>query len=180
MKLKNITTFMAGATLPLLSGCGIIRGTFIAVAAAVGLAGYVVYETGDAVVSGTKAVASGTTKAVSKVVFFNGNFKTEHPYGIRFVAMGTTTALRNAGFRDIRHSSDALSGEISARTREGTEVKITFKNVEPSLTSVVIRIGNTGNLDQSEKINNMIAHELKLMHTTANVKTGSYNCSVGS
>jgi hypothetical protein len=160
MRIQNTSTIIVGATLPLLAGCGLLRAGVITVVAAVGLAGYVVYETGDALVSGTKAVTGETAKAVATVVFFNGDFKTEHPYGIRFVTLGATTALRDAGFRDVRKSGDALSGEVTAQTHSGTEIRITLKNIDAERTAIVIRVGVTGNIEESEKINSIILQEL--------------------
>lgn len=174
MKLKNLKAFILGAPLPFLAGCGLVRATIITAAAAVGLVGYVVYETGDAAVTGIKNVAtatgdatSSTGKAVGKVIFFNGKFKTEHPYGIRYVAMGATTAMHNAGFREVKNSTDGLSGRITAKTREETEITIDLKNIKPDRTSVIIRFGVAGNLEESEKINNMITSEMDLMYKNA-------------
>ena len=177
MKLKNLKTAVLGTALPFLAGCNIIRLSFVTVAATIGLVGYVVYETGDAAVTGVKHVATATSnaagstgKTVGKVIFFNGNFKTEQPYAIRYVAMGTTTALANAGFQKIINSTDALNGKITARTRKNIEISINLKNIKPTRTSVTIRFGVTGDLGESEKINNMITREMDLMYqkTTSN------------
>ena len=174
MKSKNLKTAVLGTALPFLAGCSVIRISLVTVAAAIGLVGYVVYETGNAAVTGVKNVAtatgnaaSSTGRTVSKVIFFNGNFKTEQPYGIRYVAKGTTTALANAGFQKIINSTDALSGKITAETRTKTEIKIDLKNIKPTRTSVTIRFGVTGNLGESEKISNMITREMDLMYQKA-------------
>lgn len=178
MKLRNLKAAALGASLPFLAGCNLIRFSVVTVAAAIGLIGYVVYKTGDAAVTGVKNVAtatgnaaSSTGKAVGKVIFFNGNFKTEHPYGIHYVARGTATALFNGGFKIVNNSVDALNGKITAKTRNGTEIKIYLKNITQTCTSVTIRFGVTGNLEESEKINNMIIREMELMYKKVKVKS---------
>jgi hypothetical protein len=170
MKRNKLYTLLAGAMLPFLSGCGIVKCAVMATAAVLGLAGYAVYKTGEGTVTGvrkfatkTGEVASDTSKAVGTVIFFNGDFQTEHHYGIRFIWIAADTACRNAMFTEIRGSSDALSGTMTAKTRTGTLITITFKNVEPQLTKLSIRYGVTGNMAESEKINNLITNEINLM-----------------
>jgi len=174
MKRNRIPAILAGAALPLLSGCGIVRYSVLAVAAVIGLAGYAVYKTGEGTVTGVKKfvgktgeVAADTSKAAGTVIFFNGDFQTEYHYGIRFVWIAASTACRNAMFTDIKGSIDALSGTMTAQTRTGTTITITLKNVEPQLTKLSIRYGVTGNMAESEKINNLISDEINLMRQQA-------------
>jgi len=174
MKKNKTYIALTGAMLPFLTGCGIVRITVLSVAAVIGLAGYAVYKTGEGAVTGVKKfvsktgqVASGTSKAAGTILFFKGNFKTEYPYGIRFVWISVNTACSNAMFTDIKGSVDALSGSLTAKTRTGTEIKISLKNVESNLTKASIRYGVKGNMAESEKINNFIVSELKLMQIQA-------------
>jgi hypothetical protein len=87
--------WLLACTSVLASGCRVISAGVITVAAAVGLAGYAVYKTGDAAVTGAgkagEAVVSGS-KAVATVLYVNGDLKVEHPYDLRTVWLASSLA----------------------------------------------------------------------------------------
>ncbi len=147
----------------LLSGCQIIGAGLVAVAGVVGFAGYAVYKTGEAVVTGVgkagSAVATGATAAVS-VIFFNGDFKTRYQGDVQTVWSASRRAFERALLSEISGSFDALSGELTARTREATEVRLRLKTLDAQSTEASIRVGVTGDMRMSETIHNLILQEL--------------------
>ena len=151
----------------LLSGCKLITAGVVTVAAAVGLAGYVVYKTGDIAVTGVgkaahatgSAVASGS-KSMATVVFSNGEFKTEDAHDVRAVWTAASLALRKANFDGVRGSFDALSGELTSKTRENIDVVIKLKSLGPQATAVGIRVGVTGDMKMAALIHGLILREL--------------------
>lgn len=151
------------AATALLAGCRIIKVGVLTVAAAVGVTGYVIYKTGDAAVTGVgkagEAVASGT-KSVATVVYANGDLKVEHPFDLRTVWLASSLALRKAGFGEVKGSFDALSGVLSAKTREGVDLSLKFRLVSPGLTEARIRVGVKGDMRTSETIDSLILREL--------------------
>jgi hypothetical protein len=147
----------------LLGGCGVVKTAIIATVAIVGFAGYAVYKTGEAVVTGVgkagSAVGTGVVAAVS-VVFINGDFKTQYPGNVETVWKASRQAFNKAWFVQIEGTFDALSGELTARTREGTEIKLKLKTIDPQSTNASIRVGVTGDMELSETIHNLILQEL--------------------
>ena len=144
-------------------GCGIVKTAVVATAAIVGLAGYAVYKTGEAVVVGVgkagSAVATGAGAAVS-VVFINGDFKTQYPDRVQTVWTAARRAFEKAMFVKIDGSFDALSGELTAETRDGTKITLKLKSNASQKTDASIRVGVTGDMEMSETIHNLILQEL--------------------
>ena len=144
-------------------GCGIVKTAVVATAAIVGLAGYAVYKTGEAVVVGVgkagSAVATGAGAAVS-VVFINGDFKTQYPDRVQTVWTAARRAFDKAMFVKIDGSFDALSGELTAETRDGTKITLKLKSNDSQTTKASIRVGVTGDMEMSETIHNLILQEL--------------------
>ena len=96
---------LAGAALlsSLMTGCFIIQMTILGAAALVGLTGYVVYEVGDAAVTGvgnaaraTGNVVSSGTRSVVKVVSANGELKVDAPGDVGTVWQASKSALQRA------------------------------------------------------------------------------------
>ena len=147
----------------LLSGCGIIKFGVVATVGIVGLAGYAVYKTGETVVVGVGkaggAVATGVGAAVS-VVFINGDFKTQYYGDVETVWKASRQAFQKAWFGKIEGSFDALTGTLTATTRDGKEIKLKLKNIDAQTTKAQIRIGVTGDMEMSETIHNLILQEL--------------------
>ena len=156
--------FIIGAVICVLPcGCGIVKTAVVATAAIVGLAGYAVYKTGEAVVVGVgkagSAVATGAGAAVS-VVFINGDFKTQYPDRVQTVWTAARVAFEKAMLVKIDGSFDALSGELTAETREGTKIRLNLKSSGSQTTDASIRVGITGDMDMSETIHTLILQEL--------------------
>jgi hypothetical protein len=147
----------------LLGGCGVVKFAVVATVAVVGFAGYAVYKTGEAVVTGVgkagSAVGTGVGAAVS-VVFINGDFKTQYHGDVETVWRASRTAFGKACFSKIEGSFDALSGKLTAVTREGTEITLKLKTIDPQSTAASIRVGITGDMELSETIHNLILQEL--------------------
>lgn len=147
----------------LVSGCRIVAAGVVTVAAAVGLAGYVVYKTGDAAVTGVgkagDAVVSGS-KSATTVFYANGELKVSHPFDVRTVWLTSSLALRKAGFSEIKGSFDALSGELTAKTREGVDLKLKMRWQDALGTELRIRVGVKGDLKVAEYIDSLILREL--------------------
>ncbi len=153
---------MAG--LPVLApGCKVVSAGVLAVAAAVGIAGYAVYKTGDAAVTGVgkagEAMVSGT-KSVATVLYVNGDLKVEYLHDLRTVWMASGLALRRAGFSDVKGSFDALSGEMAAKTREDVEIALKFRLTDSRATELRIRVGVKGDLKTADLISGLIMREL--------------------
>lgn len=144
-------------------GCGIVKTAVVASVAIVGFAGYAVYKTGEAVVVGVgkagSAVATGVGAAVS-VVFINGDFKTQYPGRLQIVWTAARVAFEKAMFVKIDGSFDALSGELTAETRDGTKITLKLTSSDPQTTKASIRVGVTGDMEMSETIHNLILQEL--------------------
>lgn len=157
----------------LASGCRVVSAGVITVAAAIGIAGYAVYKTGDAAVTGAgkagEAVVSGS-KAVATVLYVNGDLKVEHPYDVRTVWLAASLALRKAGFSDVKGSFDALSGELAAVTREGAGLSIKFRLSAPRVTELRIRVGVRGDLKTADLVNGLIMRELPPLPPAQEVK----------
>ena len=157
--------FVALATL--LSGCRIIAVGVVSVAAAVGLAGDVVYKTGDVAVTGVgkaaratgDALASGS-KAVATVVYADGELTTDCAQDVRTVWVASNLAFRNAKFSDIQGTFDALSGGLTARTLENTGIVLKLKSRGPQATEARIRVGVKGDMNTAELIYGLIQREL--------------------
>jgi hypothetical protein len=145
-------------------GCGIVKTAVVATVAVVGFAGYAVYKTGEAVVVGVgkagSAVATGAGTAVS-VVFINGDFKTQYPERLQTVWTAARVAFEKAMLVKIDGSFDALTGELTADTRDGTKITLKLKSNVAQATEASIRVGITGNMEMSETIHNLILQELK-------------------
>lgn len=144
-------------------GCGIVKTAVIATVAVVGFAGYAVYKTGEAVVVGVgktgSAVAAGAGAAVS-IVFINGDFKTQYPGRVQTVWTAARVAFEKAMFVKIDGSFDALTGELTAETREGKKITLKLKSSDTQNTDAKIRVGTTGDMETSETIHNLILQEL--------------------
>jgi hypothetical protein len=144
-------------------GCGIVKTAIVATVAVVGFAGYAVYKTGEAVVVGVgkagSAVATGAGAAVS-VVFINGDFKTRYPDRVQTVWTAARVAFEKAMLVKIDGSFDALSGELTAETRDGTKITLKLKSSASQATEACIRVGITGNMAMSETIHTLILQEL--------------------
>ncbi len=161
---NRLKMFVIGALICVLPcGCGIVKTAVVATVAIVGLAGYAVYKTGEAVVVGVgkagSAVATGVGAAVS-VVFINGDFKTQYPGRLQTVWTAARVAFEKAMFIKIDGSFDALSGELTAETRDGTKITLKLKSSDPQTTQASIRVGVTGDMELSETIHNLILQEL--------------------
>ena len=151
----------------LTSGCRIVAAGAVTVAAAIGLAGYVVYKTGDVAVTGVgkaakatgSAVSSGS-KSVTTVVFSNGEFKTEYAQDLRTTWGAASTACLKANFGNVRGTFDALSGELTARTQDSKDIVIKMKSLSSRSTEAVIRVGLTGDMKAAELIHGLILREL--------------------
>jgi hypothetical protein len=140
----------------LLSGCKLLGFGVAATVGVVAVAGYAVYKTGDAVVTGVGKAG----KATASVVFFNGDFKTRYPGSVQTVWTASRQAFLRAGLGEVRGSFDALSGGLAAKTREGTEIRLELKSLDPQTTEASIRIGVMGDLKTSEAIHGLILQEL--------------------
>jgi len=147
----------------LLGGCGVVKVAVVATVAVVGFAGYAVYKTGETVVTGVGkaggAVVTGVGAAAS-VVFINGDFKTQYPGRVQIVWTAARVAFEKAMFVKINGSFDALSGEVTAETREGTKITLKLKSSDQQTTEASIRVGVTGDMELSETIHNLILKEL--------------------
>ena len=148
----------------LLTGCKIAKIGVVTVAAAVGLAGYAVYKTGDAAVTGVgkagEAVASGTRSVAKTVIYANGELRTEYPYDVRTVWLVSGLVLRESGFGEIKGSFDALSGLLSAKTREGADIALKIQRLPSALTELRIRVGVKGDMVAAELIDSLIQRRL--------------------
>jgi hypothetical protein len=160
-----------------LSGCQVIGAVVVGAASVVGLAGYAVYKTGEAVVTGVSkagsAVAAGTTAAVS-VIFFNGDFKTSYQGDVQTVWTSARQAFYKALFVEIKGSFDALSGELTAKTREGTDVRLKLKSINPQSTEASIRVGVTGDMKTSETIHGLILQELSALSPPQDISSSAH------
>lgn len=173
----KLSSTLCVAMTSLLSGCKLITAGVVTVAAAVGLAGYVVYKTGDIAVTGVgktaqatgNAVSSGS-KSVATVIFANGDFKTEEVQDVRTVWTASSLALQKANFDSVRGTFDALSGELTAKTRESIDIGIKLKSLGPQATELRIRIGVTGDMKMAELIHGLILRELSQPAPTREVK----------
>ena len=105
------------------------------------------------------AVATGAGAAVS-VVFINGDFKTQYPDRVQTVWTAARVAFEKAMFVKIDGSFDALSGELTAETRERTKISLKLKSNASQKTEASIRVGVTGDMELSETIHNLILQEL--------------------
>lgn len=155
------------ALIGLASGCRVITLGVVTVATAVGLAGYVVYKTGDAAVTGAgkAAVAAGDvvssgSKSAATVIFANGEFKTVYAQDLRTVWAATGFAFRKAKFRDLQGTFDALSGGMTARTQDGKEISLKLKSLGAQATEARIRAGFKGDLEIAELVHGLILREL--------------------
>jgi hypothetical protein len=155
--------FLVVALAVLVTGCRMIGVGILSAAAAVGLAGYAVYKTGDAVVTGVGkaggAIVAGT-KSVATVVYADGDLKVEHPADLRTLWAAADRALRQAGFTDVKGSCDALSGDLTATSREQGAITLRLRSVTATATELRIRVGAKGDLKMSELINGLILQEL--------------------
>ena len=167
MKSCKWATALLLALTSLTSGCRIIAAGAVTVAAAIGLAGYVVYKTGDVAVTGVgkaakatgSAVSSGS-KSVATVVFSNGEFKTEFAHDLRTTWGAANSACRKANFGNVGGTFDALSGELTARTQESKDIIIKMKSRNSKSTEAIIRVGVTGDMKAAELIHSLILREL--------------------
>ena len=163
MHRPNLTPLLLVAGSTLVAGCRIIQVGILTVAAAVGITGYVIYKTGDVAVTGVgkagEAVVSGS-KSVATVIYVNGELKVEHPFDLRTVWLASSVALQKARFDGIKGSFDALSGELTAKTREGLDLALKLRVTESRGTEVRVRVGVKGDLKAAELVNSLIASEL--------------------
>lgn len=163
MHRRTLTPLLLAAGSALMAGCRIIQIGVITVAAAIGITGYVIYKTGDAAVTGVgkagEAMVSGS-KSVATVIYVNGELKVEHPFDVRTVWLASSLALQKAGFGDIKGSFDALSGELTAKTRESVDLALKLRLVEARGTEVRIRVGVKGDMKTAELVSSLIAREL--------------------
>jgi len=151
----------------LLAGCSVVAGTAAVAVGTAGMAGYTVYAVGDAAVTGVglatraggNALASGSKSALT-VVFRDGEFETEYPASVPSVWSAAESAFRKAGFQEISGNRDALSGELEAETRDGTDISLELKSLEPERTEIRIRVGVRGDLQTSETVHKLIEAEL--------------------
>lgn len=160
---RKLIPVALGLAVSLLTGCTII---VIGVGTA-GLAGYAVYKAGDAVVTGMGKAG----KATGTVIFFNGDFKTQCAGDVSAVWQASGRAFRKAGFGTIHGSYDALSGGLTAKTREGTEISLKLKNISAASTEVSIRIGVMGDMKMSETVHGLILQELSVAGTQLQLMT---------
>jgi len=165
IKLKATPIVLATAV-SLLTGCRAIGPGAALAVGAVGLTGYAVYKTGDAAVTGVGTVAKATgdalssgTKSAATVIFFAGEFKTEYAQDIKTVWTATRMALIKAKFVDVRGTFDALSGELTAKTGNDTEIVVKLKGLGPQSSEARIRIGVQGDLKKAEMIHELILRE---------------------
>jgi hypothetical protein len=131
------------------------------------MAGYTVYAVGDAAVTGVglaaqaggNALAEGS-KSAATVVFRDGEFEAEYPASVASVWSAADVAFRKADFEGISGDRDALSGELKAETRDGTDITLKLNSLEPERTEVRIRVGMKGDLQTSETLHKLIQAEL--------------------
>lgn len=155
---------LLAAAASLTAGCNLMKVGVVTVAAAVGLAGYAVYKTGDAAVTGVgkagEAVTSGTKSVAKTVIYANGELRVEYPYDVRSVWLVSGRVLRESGFSDVTGSFDALSGLLSAKTREGADVALKMQLLPSRLTELRIRVGVRGDMVAAELIDSLIQRRL--------------------
>jgi len=156
MSRQIIKWMVAVPLIGLMSGCQIIGFGVATIVGAVGLVGYSVYKTGDAVVTGVGKAG----KATGSVLFFNGDFTTECDGDVSAVWSAASRASQKADFWGIKGSYDALSGELTAKTRENTDIRIQVKSTQVNKTELRIRIGVTGDMKLSETLYGLILAEL--------------------
>lgn len=162
------TPVVLAALVSLLTGCQIIAMSVATVAAAVGLAGYAVYKTGEAAVTGVGKAAKATgnmfssgAKSATTVIYANGDFKTDINQDVQTLWGASSRALQKARFENIHGSYDALAGKLTARTvNDNTEIVITLKSLGQKSTEMCIRIGVKGDLQKAEVIHGLILREL--------------------
>jgi hypothetical protein len=167
MHKRKVMPVVLAAAVSMLTGCRVLVYSVAITAGAIGLAGYAVYKTGDAAVTGTgkavkstgNALSSGT-KSATTVIFANGEFKTEYAQDVMTVWEASTRAFQKARFENISGKFDALSGELTARTVNDTEIVVKLKNLGPQSTETRIRIGVQGDLKRAEVIHGLILREL--------------------
>ena len=167
MRANKLATALLFTVAGLASGCRIITAGVVAVAAVVGLAGYVVYKTGDIAVTGVgkaaqatgSAVSSGS-KSVATVIFSNGELQTEYAHDLRTTWAAASRALSKANFTNVRGTFDALSGELTALTLDGKDIAIKMKSPTSQSTEARIRVGVTGDMKAAELIHGLILREL--------------------
>lgn len=165
---RKVMPVVLAVAVSLLTGCQIIALSVATVAAAVGLAGYAVYKTGEAAVTGVGKAAKATgnmfssgAKSATTVIYANGDFKTEINQDVPTLWNASSRALQKARFDNVRGSYDALSGKLTARTvSDNTEIVITLKSLTSKSTEISIRVGLKGDLQKSEVIHGLILREL--------------------
>lgn len=164
---RKVVPVVLASAVSLLAGCRILGLGVAATAGAVGLAGYVVYKTGDAAVTGagksvraTGNVLSSGTKSATTVIFSAGEFKTEYAQNVQTVWDASSLALQKAKFENVRGTFEADSGKMTARTVNDTEIVIKLKKLNPQSTEAHIRIGSPGDLKRAEVIHGLILREL--------------------
>lgn len=186
LKLRNRRYRTLGllALTGLLAGCRVLGTAVIVTVGVVGLAGYVVYKTGEVAVTGvskgvgavgTGVVAAGsavgsaltpdrkpesTAKPVTTVVFTDNEVKTDYLASSERTWKAANAAFQKAGFKGIVGERDANAGVLTAQVWEGTEITMKLKSLEPLLTEVRIRVGSKGNIKTSETVHKWIRAEL--------------------
>jgi hypothetical protein len=151
----------------LMTGCRVIGTAGCCVFGAVGLAGYAVYKTGEVAVTGVGNAAKATgnalssgTKSVATVVYYDNELKTECPASVPLVWDAANRAFKNAGFLDIAGDRDGLSGVVTAKTWDRTDLTLKLKSLGPQSTELRVRVGVKGDMETAETVFMLIKSEL--------------------
>ncbi len=151
-----------------ISGCRAVLGTAVigtaVVVGTVGLAGYGVYKSGEAVVSTVGSVGSTVGSTVGSVgsstkqaaankhqsvVVSRGTLKVQANHSITELYPAAEWVFEGAGFTEVEGRHDALAAVLIGKTAFKHDVTVILKLVKQDVTAVSIRIGG-GNLEQSQ------------------------------
>ena len=151
--------FLLGALLILPTGCRLLVATTGVAVGAVGLAGYSVYKTGEAVATGVGNVVSSGAKGVGSVVYSGGEFKAVCPGRVEHVWLATATVFKARGFRLVSGNRDALSGNLTIATNDGEEIAVRLDDAGGGQTEFRLRIGVKGDLAKSQTLYTLVLDE---------------------
>lgn len=113
-----------------------------------------------AMVSGCVALGLGAAAGAGTAVYVKGQHKETVDAAVPQVHQATIAALQDSGITIQEESVDDFSADIKGKMSDGTNVWIDLKRQTASTTQIGVRVGATGDQEESAAIVDRIKNRL--------------------
>jgi len=107
-------------------------------------------------------ILGGAAVGVGTYAYLNGELERKYPVGFEVSWQASIKTLEQLQFSKENSNRDGIDGTLDARRADGTPLRITFKLISASVTSIKVKVGTFGDKEISERIHERIKDNLSV------------------